>query len=515
MQAVDVQWLSIIPPVVAIVLALITKEVFSSLLAGIFTGTFIYAWNNAGMSVPIGTVETAFKLMAQKLDFGILVFCSLLGAIVYVIALAGGAKAYGKAAMKVIRGRRSALAATAGLGMVIFIDDYFNCLTVGTVMRPLTDAYRISRAKLAYIIDSTAAPICIIAPVSSWAVAVGSSLASTGAFDSQMDAFISTVPWNFYALLSIGLMLFLVFFREDFGPMYSAERKALAGDMGKVEESLGQKPLTPANPRGTLWDMVLPLASLIVLSVLSLLWSGGYWGSDPQFHAFGAAMGNSSATISLEIASFASLLICFFLYIPRGLMTFKQFMEGCVEGMKTMLPANIILVLAWTLSGVCRDLLNTPHFMENMVTASGMGAAFLPFGVFILAAFLSFSIGTAWGTFGIFIPIVVPVVQALDPALTIVVLSATLAGSVFGDHCSPISDTTVLSSAGAGCHHMKHVETQIPYAVLVAVCSSAGYLVAGFTRGDFWLSLSASVVSLLAATLVLHALAERRLKALG
>lgn len=512
MQAVDVQWLSIIPPVVAIVLALVTKEVFSALLAGIFTGTFIFAWNTTGMSVPIGTVETAFKLMSQKLDFGILVFCSLLGAIVYVIALAGGAKAYGKAATKVIRGRRSALAATAGLGIVIFIDDYFNCLTVGTVMRPLTDAYRISRAKLAYIIDSTAAPVCIIAPVSSWAVAVGSSLASTGAFDSQMDAFIATIPWNFYALLAIGLMLFLVFFREDFGPMYEAERKALAGDVGKIEVSHGEKPLTPENPRGTLWDMVIPLAALIVLCVLSLMWSGGYWGEDPKFHSFSAAIGNSSATVSLEIASFAALLICFFQYVPRGLMTFKQFMEGCVEGMKTMLPANIILVLAWTLSGVCRDLLNTPHFMETIVTASGMSAAFLPLGVFALSAFLAFSIGTAWGTFGIFIPIVVPVVQALDPSLTIVVLSATLAGSIFGDHCSPISDTTVLSSAGAGCHHMQHVETQIPYAVLVAICSAVGYLVAGLSRGDFLLSLSAAVISLLVTTMILHALAVRRQK---
>ena len=503
MQPVDVQWLSIVPPVVAIVLALVTKEVFSALLAGIFTGTFIYAWNTVGMSVPIGTVETAFKLMSQKLDFGILVFCSLLGAIVYVISLAGGARAYGKAATKVIRGRRSALAATAGLGIVIFIDDYFNCLTVGTVMRPVTDLYRISRAKLAYIIDSTAAPVCIIAPISSWAVAVGSSLESTGAFESQMSAFIATIPWNFYALLAIGLMLFLVFFREDFGPMYDVERRALAGDVGKIEDD-GPKALKPQNSRGTVWDMVVPLAALIVLCVMSLMWSGGYWGDDPKFHSFSAAIGNSSATVSLEIASFAALVLCFLLYVPRGLMTFKQFMEGCVEGMKTMLPANIILVLAWTLSGVCRDLLGTPHFMETVVTASGMSAAFLPLGVFALSAFLAFSMGTAWGTFGIFIPIVVPVVQALDPGLTVVVLSATLAGSVFGDHCSPISDTTILSSAGSGCHHIEHVQTQIPYAVLVAICSAVGYVVAGFTGGSFWPSLIAAVGTLLVATIILH-----------
>ena len=507
MQPYAAQWLSIVPPIVAIGLALMTKEVFSSLLVGIFTGTLIYACGT-GANVVMGTTEFAFKMMAEKLDFNIIIFCSLLGALVYVIALAGGTRAYGEAATKLIRGRKSTLAATSGLGVAIFIDDYFNCLTVGTVMRPLTDLYRISREKLAYIIDSTAAPICIIAPISSWAAAVGSSLKSTGAFESELGAFVSTIPWNFYALLSLILVGFICCTNFDFGPMRRAEIRAQKGVMSDGTQSSVQEP--PSNPRGTVWDMLVPLFALIVSAVLALMYSGGYWGADVKYHSFMASIGNSSASISLVWASFTAIVVALVMFVPRRLVTFAEFMNGAVEGMKMMLPANIILVLAWTLSGVCRDLLQAPQFMEGVVTSSGMSAMLLPLLVFVVAAFLSFSMGTAWGTFGILIPIIVPIVQALDPSLTVVVLSATLAGSVFGDHCSPISDTTILSSAGSRCRHIDHVSTQLPYSLLAAVSAGVGYLVAGVTGGSLLASFGAALITLIGAATVLHFWSKKR-----
>ncbi len=508
MEPYAAEWWSIVPPIVAIGLALLTKEVFSSLLVGIFTGTLIYAVGTDG-HVVMSTLETAFSMMAKKVDFNILIFCSLLGALVYLISLSGGTVAYGRASTKIIRGRRSSLAATSGLGIAIFIDDYFNCLTVGTVMRPITDLYKISRAKLAYIIDSTAAPVCIIAPISSWAAAVGSSLKDTGAFDSELGAFVATIPWNFYALFSLLLVFFLCWTDFDFGPMRRVEecirRKSI--DMSAVAQDEGEK--LKYNPRGTAWDMLVPLAALIVFAVLALMYTGGYWGEDSKYHTVMAAIGNSSASISLVFASFGALLVALLMYVPRRLMSFSQFAEGSVEGMKLMLPANIILILAWTLSGVCRELLSAPQFMQHIVTASGMGATFLPVIVFAIAAFLAFSMGTAWGTFGILIPIVVPIVEALDPALTVVVLSATLAGSVFGDHCSPISDTTILSSAGSGCSHIEHVATQLPYALLVACSAAVGYLVAGMTGGNLWLSWLATAVVLFGVTIYLHVKEQR------
>lgn len=502
MEPFAAQWWSIVPPVVAIALALTTKEVFSSLLVGIFTGTLIYAVGTDA-NILMGTVDTAFSMMAKKVDFNILIFCSLLGALVYVISLSGGTVAYGKASTKIIRGRRSSLLATSGLGAVIFIDDYFNCLTVGTVMRPITDFYKVSRAKLAYIIDSTAAPICIIAPISSWAAAVGSSLKDTGAFDSEIGAFVATIPWNFYALLSLLMVGFLCMTSLDFGPMRRAEIRAARG--ANVDETVADTGTKlKYNPNGTFWDMVIPLLALILFAVLALMYTGGYWGKDAAYHTFQAAIGNSAASLSLVFASFGALLVAMALYVPRKLISFSDFMQGGLEGMKLMLPANVILILAWTLSGVCRDLLMAPQFMQQVVTTSGMSAMFLPLLVFMIAAFLSFSMGTAWGTFGILIPIVVPIVQALDPNMTVVVLSATLAGSVFGDHCSPISDTTILSSAGAKCSHIEHVATQIPYSLLVASASAVGYLVAGLTSGSLAASILAAAVTLIGVTVFLH-----------
>lgn len=505
MEPFNAGWLSIVPPIVAIALALITKEVLSSLVLGILTGTLIYTIGMDG-NVLMGTLESAFTVMGNKVDFNILIFCSLLGALVYVVAMSGGTKAYGNWAVKRIKGRKSALAATTGLGALIFIDDYFNCLTVGTVMRPICDRYNIARAKLAYIIDSTAAPVCIIAPVSSWAAAVGSSLQGSTAFESDMAAFIATIPWNFYALLCLLLIVLIVVTDFDFGPMRKSEERAAKG-----EQFTSTAAASSAEPHGTLWDMLVPIASLIVFCVLALMYSGGYWGADPKYHTFASALGNSSAAPSLVWASFGAVGIAFLMYVPRGLVPFTDFMSGLVEGMKLMLPANIILVLAWTLSGVCRDLLQTPLFVQSIVTSGGAEwSIFLPAVIFVIAAFLSFSTGTAWGTFGILIPIVVPVVEAIDPGLTVVALSATLAGSVFGDHCSPISDTTILSSAGSGCNHIEHVSTQMPYSLTVAFSACLGYVVAGLTGGNWILSITTAVVALIGTVLLLHFWNSRR-----
>ena len=510
MEPFNAGWLSIVPPIVAIALALITKEVLSSLVLGILTGTLIYTIGMDG-NVLMGTLESAFTVMGNKVDFNILIFCSLLGALVYVVAMSGGTKAYGNWAVKRIKGRKSALAATTGLGALIFIDDYFNCLTVGTVMRPICDRYNIARAKLAYIIDSTAAPVCIIAPVSSWAAAVGSSLQGSTAFESDMAAFIATIPWNFYALLCLLLIVFIVVTDFDFGPMRKSEERAAKGEQFTSTAATSSAEPPNANPHGTLWDMLVPIASLIVFCVLALMYSGGYWGADPKYHTFASALGNSSAAPSLVWASFGAVGIAFLMYVPRGLVPFTDFMSGLVEGMKLMLPANIILVLAWTLSGVCRDLLQTPLFVQSIVTSGGAEwSIFLPAVIFVIAAFLSFSTGTAWGTFGILIPIVVPVVEAIDPGLTVVALSATLAGSVFGDHCSPISDTTILSSAGSGCNHIEHVSTQMPYSLTGAFSACLGYVVAGLTGGNWILSITTAVVALIGTVLLLHFWNSRR-----
>lgn len=504
MEAYYAGALSIVPPVIAVVLALITKEVFSSLMIGILTGTCIYSFGMDQSMPVIKTVENAFTVMVNKVDFNIIIFCSLLGALVYVIAMAGGSRAYGKWAATKIKGRKSALLATSGLGAFIFIDDYFNCLTVGTVMRPVTDTYRISRAKLAYIIDSTAAPICIIAPISSWAAAVGSNLKSTGAFESEMEAFVATIPWNFYALLSIVMVILVAVGNFDFGPMRRAEIAAARGEEKNDNSSGDDNIVVHAN--GGVIDMVVPILSLIVFATCALLYCGGYWGDDPAYHTIGAAFGNTSAGPSLVLGSFGALLVALIQFTSRRLLSLKLFMQGVLRGVQAMIPANMILVLAWTISGVCRDLLQTPQFISSLVQEDGgFAGAMLPAIIFVIAGFLSFSTGTAWGTFGILIPIVVPVAEAIDPSssLTVIALSATLAGSVFGDHCSPISDTTILSSAGAGCVHIEHVSTQLPFAVITASSAFCGYLVAGVT-GSAMLSLGVAAVIMICVLSFLH-----------
>ena len=498
-------WLSILPPIIAIGLALCTKEVISSLLIGILSGTFIWSIGT-GANPIMGTVSGCFNIMVEKLDFTIILFTSMLGALIYCISLSGATKSYGAWALKRIKTRRGALMATTGLGLCIFIDDYFSCLTTGTVMRPVTDAHGISRAKLAYLVDTTAAPVCIIAPISSWAAAVGSSLKTTGAFENDLAAFTAAIPWNFYALLAIELALFISWTGYDFGPMQRYEKMAREKKAGPAPEvaSPASAALRDTSPKGTPLDMVIPIVSLIVFAVFCLLYSGGYWGKDPAYHTVFDALGNTSASKALVWSCFGAHLVALALFLPRGLLSFRRYMEGVVEGVKVMLPANMILVLAWALSGVCRNMLQTPEFIQSLVQSGSMTAMLLPAAVFLVAAFLSFSTGTAWGTFGILIPILIPITQAVIPDMMIVALSATLAGAVFGDHCSPISDTTILSSAGSGCHHIDHVGTQLPFACTIGACAAIGYLVAGITHGNWIASFAASAIVLVAATVFLH-----------
>ena len=505
MEPFSAGWLSLMPPLAAIVMALISREVVSSLLFGILIGSFIYAAGSGGDWV-LGTIDSAFWVMEETLEFKILIFTSLLGAIVYLVSLSGGARAYGEWASKRIRTRRSTLFSAGALGFLVFIDDYFNCLFVGTVMRPLSDRQRISRAKLAWIIDSTAAPVCILAPVSSWAAAVGASMQGVdfgGA--STMSVFMASIPWNFYALLTIGFMLFMLWQGRDFGPMARLEAEAVRwlGDRPEYEENDEEK----FGGRGGLMDMLVPILSLIVFAVASLLYSGGYWGDDPRFHSVAAAIGNSSSDAALVQAAFGALIVSFLLYVPRRILSFSAFMEGAVKGMKLMLPANIILILAWTLSGVCRDLLMATQYVEGVVGALGSDfGTLLPLLAFVIACGLAFATGASWATFGILVPIIVPAVQAVSPDLALPALAAILAGSVFGDHASPISDTTILSAASSRCQHMEHVASQLPYVILPAIAAATGYLVAGLTGGNY-ITAAASALGML---ILLTALALMR-----
>ena len=511
MDPIYAGWLSIIPPIIAIALALITKEVISSLIIGILSGTLIYSCI-VGANPIVGTVDYTFQLMASRVDINIILFLALLGALVAVVNLAGGSQAYGRWASGKLKSRKTAMLATGVLGSLIFIDDYFNCLTVGTVMKPVTDKHKISRAKLAYIIDATAAPVCIIAPNSSWAAAVGSNLAITGEFESDLAAFVATIPYNLYAILSIVMVFLLCFVNLDFGSMQKAEIAAQKGELGAVDQPNAEGTPFQENPKGRVFDMLIPIFALIVFSILAMLYNGGFWGDDPAYHSISAAFGNCTAAEALVLGGFAALVVAFLLFVPRKVVSFRDFMGGITTGVKSMVPAFIILPLAWTISGVCRDLLMTGDFVKDMLAGSALPPALLPAIVFVVAALLSFAMGTAWGTFGILIPIVVPTCVAIAPQLLVVTLSATLAGSVFGDHCSPISDTTILSSTGAGCNHIQHVSTQLPYCIAVACCCFVGYLVAGLSGANVWLTLLSGLACLIVVLVVLHRISAKHFR---
>ncbi len=501
LEAVSVGILSILPPVVAIVLALITKEVVFSLILGILSGTVIYSFAHGDGIV--GIFDTTTTLMAGKLaeNTTMILFLCFLGILVAIVNKAGGSKAYGEWAVRKLKGKRSAAAATGLLGILIFIDDYFNCLTVGTVMRPVTDRVKISREKLAYLIDATAAPICIIAPISSWAASVMSYYPETTGMNG-MTAFLRSIPMNLYAILTIVMVFYIAIKKNaDFGPMLKAELLAEKGiNEGREEidnqeeEFVRQK----TNTGGKICDLVVPICVLIVLCILSMIYVGGYWSEEGAtlFDAFG----NTDAGTALSLGASGALLFSFIYFMCRRTLTFREFFECINPGVKSMVPACIILTLAWAISGVCRDLLGTGPYVAHLVEVSGVPVQILPALIFIVACLLSFSTGTAWGTFGILIPIIIAICEVAAPELLITTLSATLAGSVFGDHSSPISDTTILASTGAQCNHLKHVGTQVPYAVTVAGCCLVGYIIAGLTGG---MGFGISTVITLAVSLVL------------
>lgn len=480
LEMIEAGWLSLLPPLIAITLALISKEVYSSLFLGILTGMCVYCFSTGGNVLQV--VTYAFDMIAGKIGENgyMIVFLVLLGSLVVVVTRSGGSNAYGQWAGKRINKPVSAKLSTALLGLLIFVDDGFNCLTVGTVMRPITDKCKVSREKLAYLLDATAAPICIIAPISSWAVAVASEVEEAGG----LNAFIRTIPYNLYAILTIVMVFFLSVTDFDFGPMKKVEESRRTEDTdGQKEESAVKK--------GAVTDLIVPMLTLIVCSILGMAYVGGYFDG----RSFAEAIGENP-TAGLTLGTFAALVVAMVLYIPRKLMSLQEFMTGVIDGIKTMIPALTILILAWALGGVCREMIGTGLFVSNFMTTANISLSFLPAIVFAVAAFLSFSMGTAWGTFGILLPIVSMICVGVDgDAILIPALGATLAGSVYGDHCSPISDTTILASTGAQCEHLRHVETQLPYATLVAVVCFVGYIVAGFVRNP-WITMATSVLLL-------------------
>lgn len=470
---------SLVPAIVAITLALITKEVYSSLFVGIVIGGVFYAFSAATGFTLSGFVTHVFQdgMIAQLSDSynaGILVFLVILGIMVAVMNKAGGSAAFGNWAQKHIKSKIGAQVATIFLGILIFVDDYFNCLTVGSVMRPVTEKYKISREKLAYLIDSTAAPICIIAPISSWAAAV-SGFVTEG--ENGIALFVKAIPYNFYALLTIVMMFALVFMKFDYGSMAKFENEASS----KEEKSDGKIESVGVGS-GTVLDLIVPIAVLIVMCVICMLYSGGFFAEGETYHDFVNAFANCDASVGLVIGSFSALVVTFAFMIIRKTISFKDCMQCIPDGFKAMVPAILILTLAWTLKGMT-DSLGAKEFVAGAVEGSAASLMnFLPAIVFVIACFLAFATGTSWGTFGILIPICIAVFPNANDPLRIICISACMAGAVCGDHCSPISDTTIMASAGACCNHVKHVSTQLPYSLTVAIVSFVMFILAGFIK---------------------------------
>ncbi|MBR7016125.1 MAG: Na+/H+ antiporter NhaC family protein [Lachnospiraceae bacterium] len=488
---------ALVPPIVAIALALITKEVYSSLFIGILVGGLFYS--NFSF---VGTLEHIFTdgMIAQLSDsynVGILLFLVFLGIMVSLMNKAGGSAAFGEWASKHIKTRVGAQLATIALGCLIFIDDYFNCLTVGSVMRPVTDRHQVSRAKLAYLIDATAAPICIIAPISSWAAAV-SAFAPEGT--NGLVLFIRAIPYNYYALFTLVMMITLTVLKIEYGPMLKYEKNAKNGDIFTFPHTTDVEETKAAGANGKVVDLVLPIASLIICCVIGMIYSGGFF----EGASFIDAFANSDASVGLVLGSFVALMITLVVYLLRGVMKFKDCMSCLTEGFKAMVPAIMILVLAWTLKSMT-DSLGAADYVAGIVQGSAESLQnFLPAIIFLIAVGLSFATGTSWGTFGILIPICLNAFPLESGnSLSIICVSACMAGAVCGDHCSPISDTTIMSSAGAQCDHIAHVSTQMPYALSCAAISCVAYLVAGFAR-NVVASLVIGLIFLLLCMFILH-----------
>lgn len=488
--------LSLLPPIIAIVLALLTKEVYSSLFVGILSGALIYSNGNVWNMV-LTTFDTMISKICDSWNVGILIFLVMLGIMVSLVNKAGGSAAYGRWASKHIKTKAGALVSTSVLGMLIFIDDYFNCLTVGSVMRPVTDKFKISREKLAYIIDSTAAPVCIIAPISSWAAAV-SSIAPEG---EGLNLFIRSIPYNLYALLTLLCVVVMSVMGLDFGKMRMVE---LAAASKESEENAASDEI-----KGTVLDLMLPIGVLIVSCVTAMIYTGGFFDAESGcYHNFVEAFAGCDASQGLVLGAFVTIVMAMLLYLPRRVLTFTQFTDSFVDGFKAMVPAILILTFAWTLSGITNQL-GAKIYVAELVrgTASGL-ANLLPAIIFLIGVGLAFSTGTSWGTFGVLLPIVCAVFPSGE--LMVISVSACLAGAVCGDHCSPISDTTIMASAGADCNHIGHVSTQLPYALTVAGVSFLGYLLAGFVQ-KVWIVLPVAVVMMMATLLVIRTVQKKHL----
>lgn len=528
---------SILPPLLALGLALVTKEVYSSLTIGVLSGLLIYTFSadGPGVSQAIAAFTMLPQLMATQIssNAALILFLALLGALVVVIAIAGGSRAYAEFVATRVKNAKMAQLLSAVLGIIIFVDDYFNCLTVGAVMRPVTDRFRVSHEKLAWIIDSTAAPVCIIAPVSSWAVAIGGYMGEDG-----FSTFVASIPYNFYALLTIFFVFYMIITATEFGPMREAQMASAEGREaqlsmtgalkkasslgidGKSDDELAGRPEVPAvvteeadidcaaqaaaeaykglnvSDKGRVYDLVIPIIALIAFSIVGMLFVGGFFeGVD-----FATAVGEDPIS-GLCIGVVVALCVAAAMFLPRGLTTLAGFTEGISEGVRSMVGAIMILVLAWSLGGVCRYMIGTGEFVSGFLTGIGASLALLPAIIFLVAAFIAFAMGTSWGTVALILPIVLGVFPADNP-LFLVAIGATLGGAVYGDHVSPISDTTILSSTGAQCNHLRHVSTQLPYATLVMAVCFIGYLMAGFTMSP-WPSLVFGLAVLAVAVPVL------------
>lgn len=504
--AVYATFWSLVPPIVAIALALITKEVYSSLFVGILIGGLLYAGGN-----PEGTVLHVFSdgivsVLSDSYNVGILIFLVILGSIVAMMNKAGGSAAFGRWASSKIKTPAGAQLATIALGVLIFIDDYFNCLTVGSVMRPVTDKQNVSRAKLAYLIDATAAPVCIIAPISSWAAAVAGFVEGEDGF----SLFIRAIPYNYYALLTIVMMVGMVLMHEEYGPMALHEANARKGDLfttGNHPYEAMDEEVAAAGDNGHVMDLVIPIFSLIICCVIGMIYTGGFFeGAD-----FVTAFSQSDASVGLALGGFFGLVITVVLYMIRRVMKFRDLMACLPEGFKAMVPAILILTFAWSLKAMT-DSLGAKEYVAALVKASaGTFVSLLPAIIFLVGCFLAFATGTSWGTFGILIPIVVDAFSATDPQLMIIAISACMAGAVCGDHCSPISDTTIMASAGAQCEHVNHVSTQLPYAITAAAVSCVSYIVAGYVR-NVVISLIVAIALMLATLSVIKMTAAKSRK---
>ena len=468
---------ALFPPVVAIGLALITKEVYSSLFVGILVGALFHTGFQFEATVMHIFTNGFQGVLTSGYNVGILIFLVLLGAIVAMMNKAGGSAAFGRWASSKIKSERGAQLSTIGLGALIFIDDYFNCLTVGSVMRPVTDKHNISRSKLAYLIDATAAPICIIAPISSWAAAVASSVDRPDGF----SLFIQAIPYNYYALLTLVMMVAMVLMKMEFGPMAIHEANARKGDLFTTAgRPYANAENAEENTKGTVVELLLPVISLIICCIIGMIYTGGFFSGTNIIDAFA----NCDASVGLALGAAFGTIITIVWYLFRRIMSFRDLMQCIPEGFKAMVPAILILTFAWTLNTMT-EFLGAAPFVEAFVkTQASSLLNFLPAIIFAIGCVLAFATGTSWGTFGILMPIVVDTFSN-NPELMLISISACMAGAVCGDHCSPISDTTIMASAGAQCEHVNHVSTQLPYAIVCAVVSCVAYLVAGFVRNVF------------------------------